>query len=410
MSQVSKQRILLMSHGHPDLNKGGAEMAAYSMFKELESRGEDVFFLARTGLEPHGGAAFSSRNSPREMLFHTTNDDWFLFSNLKTRHLWQEFRDMLLLLKPDVIHLHHYFLLGIEVLQEIRNTLPKCKIIVTLHEYLAICHNKGQMVKTSGKLCYKASSRDCSGCFPEKGPGEFFLREQYIKRMFDVVDHFISPSHFLKQRYADWGVEESRISVIENGQAPRQELPETKQSELTRFAFFGQVNPFKGIDILIEAYLMLPRSVRRNVCVDIHGANFEHQEGEYQQHVKNLLEMAGNQVRFIGGYEPHEMPGLLNKTDWVIVPSKWWENSPIVIQEALNYQVPLIVSDIGGMKEKVEDGVTGIHFRAGKSVELSEVMVSVIKDKSIRDKMSKAITPPLSITECVDLHLPYYGC
>ena len=120
--------------------------------------------------------------------------------------------------------------------------------------------------------------------------------------------------------------------------------------------------------------------------------------------------MAGNQVRFIGGYEPHEMPGLLNKTDWVIVPSKWWENSPIVIQEALNYQVPLIVSDIGGMKEKVEDGVTGIHFRAGKSVELSEVMVSVIKDKSIRDKMSKAITSPLSITECVDLHLPYYGC
>ncbi|TOE31852.1 hypothetical protein CGJ44_25955, partial [Vibrio parahaemolyticus] len=61
------------------------------------------------------------------------------------------------------------------------------------------------------------------------------------------------------------------------------------------------------------------------------------------------------------------MGTLLKDVDWVIVPSTWWENSPMVIQEAFNHGRPLIVSDIGGMAEKVAHDVNGLHFRTGKS-------------------------------------------
>ncbi|GAB5380429.1 MAG: glycosyltransferase family 4 protein [Aliiglaciecola sp.] len=411
MSSIDGKRILIVSHGHPDINKGGAEMAAYNMFNELINADVDAYFLARTGQTPHGGAAFSQRNSEREILFHTTMDDGFLFSNIKTRHMWQEFRDLICLLKPDIVHLHHYFLLGIEILEEIRRSLPNVKIVLTLHEYLAICHNKGLMVKTSGSLCYKSTSRDCHECFPEKQPGDFFLREQYIKRMFDNVDHFISPSRFLKTRYLDWGISESEISVIENGQIKSLQVQSEKnyQSDTVRFAFFGQINPFKGIDVLIGAVAGLNEKVKRKTLIEIHGANLEQQSNSYQQKVEKLLKKYGSRVHFHGPYEPQEMPNILDSVDWAVVPSIWWENSPMVIQEAFNSGVPLIVSDIGGMAEKVTNGIDGLHFRSGSAFDLADKMTMCVKDRSLREKFSKNIKKPLSIKSCVDSHLEIYN-
>jgi glycosyltransferase involved in cell wall biosynthesis len=412
MKALDGKRILIISHGHPDINKGGGEMAAYNMFKELRNHDVDAYFLARTGLTPHGGAAFSQRNSSREILFHTTMDDGFLFSNIKTRHMWQEFRDLIQLLKPDIIHLHHYFLLGIEILEEIRRTLPEAKVVLTLHEYLAICHNKGLMVKTSGKLCYKASARDCNSCFPDKQPGDFFLREQYIKRMFQNVDHFVSPSVFLQQRYIDWGIAAERISVIENGQVTLGDISIKKviesEHQKVRFAFFGQINPYKGIDVLIGALAGLSKRVKKQVLIEIYGANLEHQTGSYQQKVKTLLTKHGARVHFHGAYEAQEMPGILASVDWAVVPSIWWENSPMVIQEAFNCSVPLIVSDIGGMAEKVMHGVNGLHFRHGSSFDLADKITLCVTDSSVRTRLASGIEAPISISQCVDQHLPLY--
>ena len=55
----------------------------------------------------------------------------------------------------------------------------------------------------------------------------------------------------------------------------------------------------------------------------------------------------------------------MRSVDWVIMPSVWWENSPIVIQEAFFHGRPIISSNIGGMAEKITDDVDGLHFRVG---------------------------------------------
>jgi glycosyltransferase involved in cell wall biosynthesis len=64
--------------------------------------------------------------------------------------------------------------------------------------------------------------------------------------------------------------------------------------------------------------------------------------------------------------------------DWVIIPSIWWENSPVVIQEAIAYGRPLIGSNIGGMKEKIE-GIAGITFDARSSASLASTIKEAIE-------------------------------
>ena len=174
------------------------------------------------------------------------------------------------------------------------------------------------------------------------------------------------------------------------------------------FAFFGQINPYKGIDVLLQALTLLPKAIRQQVRVEIHGANLDQQESKYQEKVKKLLKKLGKTAIFQGAYEQHEMPTLLRAVDWAVVPSIWWENSPVVIQEALAAKVPLIVSNIGGMSEKVRDGIDGFHFRHSNPADLAAVIERCVMQPTIRSKMSDNIKPILKLEECLLLHQKVY--
>ncbi|NQZ04546.1 glycosyltransferase family 4 protein [Idiomarina sp.] len=408
MEPLKGKRLLMIAHGHPDFNKGGAEIAAYRLYKELRDQGSDAYFLARTQLAPHGGAAFSHRADGREILFHTNMDDGFIFSNVKTRHLWKDFAELLSIVKPDIVHLHHYFLLGVEIFQVIKNVLPNCRVILTLHEYLAICHQHGQMLKTNGKLCYKANARDCNRCFPDFEPGDFLLREHYIKQQFAHVDHFVSPSAFLKQRYVDWGLANDQIHVIENGQLPLDQAPEKRPQNVIKLGYFGQLNPVKGIDVLLKAIGLLEPSVRSKLHLEIHGANFDQQTSDFQRKIKKLIKPIKRHVTFVGSYEPHELTRIMSTMHWAVVPSTWWENSPMVIQEAQANHLPLIVSDIGGMVEKVEHEVNGLTFRVGSPVALAETLTRVVDEPELFRRCCEGVKPPLTIFKSLEAHLPLY--
>ena len=404
----SNERILIVSHGHPDHSKGGAEVAAYNLFQQYENMGIDTMFLARTGEPSHGGSVFSSRNGGREIMFHTSIGDWFNLACAESRHMAENFADLLNRYQPTVVHFHHYAHMGIEMLKVVKDTLPKTKILFTLHEYMAICFNNGQMVKNnSTKLCYESNPVDCAMCFPEKSSADFFMRKQYIQSMFEYVDKFISPSHFLIDRYKAWGVPEEKMIMIENGQPashgtePRQLAKGEKRG---RFAFFGQINPFKGVDVILEAFAALPEEIQEQVHLDIHGANLHLQEKAFQEKIADLLEKLEGTVTLHGSYEPHEMPRLLKECDWMIIPSIWWENSPMVIQEAYNHGRPVISADIGGMAEKIIDGETGYHFRRGSHQSLAKTIQKSISIKQW-DVLHNGLVSPLIIEECALLHL-----
>jgi len=411
---MNSEKILIISHGHPVLSKGGAEIAAYNLYKELRGRGIDAMFLARTAHASHGGSTFSSLNDEREILFHTGMSDFFNFTSGYKKHVWHDFSELLQKYRPDVVHFHHYSHMGLELIRVARNVLPEARIVLTLHEFLAICHHNGQMIKNGNgktRLCYKSSPTECADCFPQFSAGDFFLRKKYIQSFFDLVDVFISPSHFLLQRYVDWGIPEDRIVMIENGQpetVPLEPVNPAGGDGRRRFAFFGQINPYKGIDVLLEAFRKLPNKHRKKVRLDIYGSGLELQDADFRDRINSLIEDLGDTCTFHGMYEHEQMGKLLSATDWVIVPSIWWENSPMVIQESFNHGRPLIVSDIGGMAEKVEDGQTGIHFRSSDPDALSSAIQLSMVDGTW-EKMAGNIKRPVSTGVCADMHLNTYN-
>ncbi len=404
-------RVLIISHGHPDFNVGGAEIAAYNLFCALKQRPgvEQAIFLARSELSSLPYGSITMRRGG-EYLWRQDIGDWFRLRSATFEAICENFREFLLLIKPDVVFVHHFAHIGIESLREIRRTLPKAKIILTLHEYMSICHNKGQMIKAvTNRLCYRESADDCSLCFPDISMEQFWLRRHYIQRHFESIDYFVSPSEFLRQRYIDWGIPEDSITVIENGQPQFDQAPLTRidGSKRLRVGFFGQVTEFKGVDLLLQAVNMLAPSLRNRLLVEIHAANMDNQTSQLKETIFNLRAplIADGSVRWVGAYERSEISRRMSKVDWVIVPSIWWENSPMVIQEAFVAGRPVICANIGGMAEKVTDGVNGLHFEARNPVDLAETLQRIVENPALRDELAANIRRPFSYAECADIHM-----
>ncbi len=106
----------------------------------------------------------------------------------------------------------------------------------------------------------------------------------------------------------------------------RTDRPESAPQPLR---LFGQINPFKGIDVLIDAISRVPEQVwGEDSRLMIFGGNLEKQPPAFQERMQKLIEEAGPRVHFYSAYQNAEMPRLMQSVDWVVMPSIWWENSP----------------------------------------------------------------------------------
>ena len=249
---------------------------SYRVLKARPEYGESIF-LARSDLASQAHGSIMLRR-PDEYLWRQDIGDWFRLRAQNPMAVMGDFREFLKTERPDVAFVHHYVHIGVEILREIKLTLPNCVLIVTLHEYFAICNRQGQMVKNgTKKLCHRESLEDCSNCFPERSPQDFWLRKHYIQKHFEYADAFVSPSEFLRKRYIEWGIPEENIVAIENGQ-PALAAPKPAPSGArlrARFGFFGQITEYKGVEILLQALHLITPEVRAKMIVEIHGANLE---------------------------------------------------------------------------------------------------------------------------------------
>ena len=148
--------------------------------------------------------------------------------------------------------------------------------------------------------------------------------------------------------------------------------------------------------MLVEAVTRIPNDVWGDSILYIFGGNLEHQPEEFQAAVKDLFRAAGRRLRFMGSYKSADLPALMREVDWTIVPSTWWENAPVVIQEAFHHGRPIIASNIGGMAEKVRDGIDGMHFHVSNPESLAEAMARAIREPALWDRLRAGIRPPTS--------------
>ena len=382
---MAKRRVLYVCHGHPRIRPGGAEAYALELYEAMrDSQSFEPLLLARNGKPQanvdryHEGTLLTGVDGdPNQYFLYTdySRFDWFLGTTRAKEVITRHFADFLAAYRPDVIHFQHTLFIGYEAIRAARNLLPDSAIVYTLHEFLPICHRQGQLLRVgTEEPCSEESPRRCHECFPDIAPQEFFMRKQFIQSHLHLVDQFIAPSRFLRDRYVDWGIPAEKILVEDYGRLPVRERGESEERpNRNRLAFFGQLSHYKGVLVLLEA---MTRLVERGVDakLTIHGANLELQPQDFVDDFESLLEATEENVTFAGAYAAEDLPALLARADFVVVPSIWWENSPLVIQEAFLHRHPVICSDIGGMAEKVTDGVDGLHFRARDPDSLAETI------------------------------------
>lgn len=407
-----KPKVLLVCHNHPHLRPGGAEGYALSLYEALRDDGDfEAVFLGRTGapsptkdvppLHPYTPVS-SVNEDPNQYLMWTdlARLDYFYHRSADKETITKDYRNFLLAHRPDVVHFQHNYLLGYDFLRVTRNTLPDAPIVYMLHEYLAICHHDGQMIRTQSKeLCREQSPRRCHECFPWISQEAFFRRTRWIKSHLALVDMFIAPSDYVRDRYVDWGIPPEKIQVETYALPPFQHTLEIEdRPKRNRFAFFGQFTPYKGTDVLLKAMAILGEEFDGHLW--IHGANLESQAPQFQEEFRGLLDKTAETVTFAGPYDhATELHKIMTGADWVIIPSIWWETGPLVALEAFQNGRPVICSNIGGMSEKVQDGVSGLHFRVGDPEDLAAVLRRAAGTHGLWERLRSGIPPVYDIRD-----------
>ena len=411
---AAAQRVLVMCHSHPKLTNGGTEISAYALFEGLRASGVKAWFLgcSRRASDKRLGAGITQPFGEDEYLYTSSDPDGFVLANRDPRYP-RLLAELLEELRPTVVHAHHYMTLGSETFAIIRRVCPQAKLVLTFHEFLAVCNSDGQMVKAgSSRPCEQETAADCAACFPARSPGDFLLRKRYLQSLLDEVDAFVAPSHFLAERYVTWGLPASKVRIIENvpvaSVASDAARPTDGSMAATlRVGFFGQISPLKGVPLLLRAARRLAELGMSSIVIDIFG-DYSNQPQEVQAALAAALRDCGHNVVYRGTYRNAEVVGLMQSVDVVVVPSIWWENSPVVIQEALRSRRPVVCSDIGGMAEKVRPGLDGLHFRAGDAVSLAQVLIRLSEQSGLLEQLRKTLAIPMSHAAAMANHRVLY--
>lgn len=403
----NKKKLLLVSHALTPESYGGVEVYTRNLYEEFKKNEKfETAVLARTGKNKYyEGPIFGDEMDPNLFSIYTSDMDVSSLQN--KRNYEDEFKEFLLSFQPDFVHFQHFIHLSMDWFSLVRKSVPSAKVLLTLHEYLLICPHNGQMIKTrmapsdpkNGRLCVNACSSDCEACFPFWSKSTLSRRGQYVRDCLKHIDLFTAPSHFLRNVMIEkLQIPQEKFICSENGHfffRPASE-DRPKRDGLV-LGFLGQINPYKGLQVLLDA--MAKAEKIQDIRLKIYGVQASHSDELYfNKEIKPRMSKL-KQVEYCGSYTRGELPGILAGLDLVVVPSIWWENSPLVIQEAFMAKVPVICSNIGGMAEKVADGVHGLNFAVNDSEDLFKKILQIYKNKELLDVFHRNIPPVKSISE-----------
>ena len=145
--------------------------------------------------------------------------------------------------------------------------------------------------------------------------------------------------------------------------------------------FTGNVRPVKGVDILLKALAQLPDTSRIQLLL----------VGEVRcKKVQRMLRTPAYSARVhLTGYRGDACQ-LTGACDVFVMPSIEREGLCRAVVEAMSQSVPAVVSDVGGMPELVEDGVSGLVVAPSDPTALANALLALEQDRSRLAMMGQA--------------------
>ncbi len=404
-------KILIALHDYLPFHKGGSEIHAHQTGVELARRGHRVtaLFTERDLSRPEGEVRRGELDGV-ETLEAVHQREY-----ADVRESWEEarslvvFEELLGRLRPDVVHFHHLACWGSGALPAARRS--GARVLVTLHDYHLLC-DAATLLRPDGELCREGLDGRCSACLRRHpahlarwdglSPEELWARaarERFERHRADLAaaDVILSPSRFLAGLFERAGfVRPDRCVVLKAGYPGPVYPPRTRDpGRPLRAGYVGGIYPSKGVHVLIRAF----RHLRCDpVELHVHG----HLDW-FPEYVADLrLAAEGSPVRFHGPFDPGRVDQVLSGLDCLVLPSVWYENMPITIHEAHRHGIPVVVTDLGGMAEAVEHGVTGLVFPRGDEQALAGALRTLARDAALYERLARNRPRVPNLEEVVD--------
>jgi len=437
-------RILQVVHLFVPRHRGGVEVYTDQLSREMARRHEVAVFTTehRPGRASYG---LEQRSHDGVTLFETIHNQHHATFEESYRNLRMEevFARVLDAFRPDVVHLQHllFHSLGYPRIARERG-IP---VVMTLHEYWMICLRAGQMILPDLTRCPLPRATDCAWCAvshahaasrleragdrlirvvrrvtgldlwplfravrirsprPVKrwlgwaaretsrpgGPADpvgirrVERRWEAVREALARIDHLVAPSPFLRRMFVDFGVPEERILLADYGfdRSRFPSPPERRDRRMPlRFGFVGSLLPVKGLHLAVEAF--------RGVDPSRAGLRVYGSRGHRPDYVQELERRAeGHPIRFLGEFDNERIAEILASLDVLVIPSVWYENSPLTIHEGFLAGLPVITSDLGGMKDLVREGHNGFLFRPGDAADLRRRVDEILARPEILDEV-----------------------
>ncbi|BAI90481.1 MULTISPECIES: glycosyltransferase [Arthrospira] len=272
----------------------------------------------------------------------------------------------------DIVHVQNFFpLISPSVYYAAKS--EGVPVVQTLRNYRLICPNGlffrddricedclGKFVPYPGVIhaCYR-QNRAASGV-----TATMLTLHRMARTWVNQVDIFITLSQFARQKFIQAGWSEDQIIVKPNFVYPD---PGVGNGEGGYALFVGRLSVEKGLDVLIDAW----QNLRQPVPLKIVG------DGPLVPRVQAAAEKLPH-IQWLGRRPLPEVYKLMGEAMVLIFPSKWYETFGRVAVEAFAKGTPVIASNLGAIAELVEHGRTGLLFKPGDPISLTEQVDSLI--------------------------------
>lgn len=422
-------RILFVTHDYLPNHPAGTEIHTAELSARLRELGVETHLFTTEKDVSRPNLRVDERDEGG-MQVHELVQNLFYASFEQT---WDEpavvgpFARVLDRVQPDVVHFMHLLYLSVGCVEEVaRRGIP---IVFTLHDFWLSCPRFGQLIHADGSICHTVDFERCGTCLAQMKWGQTSTERRLSKlltglrsvsgidlkrparklasksprrkrkksvpagvdplraealaeaatrrdaslreRLVPAVDRFLSPSRFLRERFLAWGIPEESIEHVPNGI----ELGAYEGFQRTaspdgrlRIAFLGTLAPHKAPHVLLEAWGALDEELRARGRLRVYGP--KHHFPAYVGELRKLAAEVGAELP--GPLKREEVPAAFREIDLLVVPSTWYENMPLTLLEARATRTPVLATDLGGMRELVEDGVHGWRFPTGDSAALAD--------------------------------------
>ncbi|MCB8944626.1 MAG: glycosyltransferase family 4 protein [Ardenticatenaceae bacterium] len=366
-----------------------------AVFYPSQAKG-DMWQKEEEGIRVYGAAA-GPRSRTRVFL-----------STFGDKNLHEMFTAVLQREQPDLIHIQHLMGLPTSLIEAIQ--VP---FVITLHDYWYGCGNAQLITNYDNTICAGPDRWfvNCGRCALARAGQPQWLallmaplmagRNGRLRTILHRAYKVIAPSHFVQQIYTELGLAGDNLVVIPHGiEVPQAQIEgilakrPPHQPGTLHIGFIGSLGWQKGVHNLIAAVNELPQE---GVRLTVYG-----RLDTFPDYVKQLQAQARHPgIHFAGPVSRDDLWAALAEFDVVVMPTLWYEASPLTIQEAFAVKVPIVASRIGAMVEKIQDGVDGRLVPPNDISALHKTLLELLENPSPLAQLRQNIHPVRTMTEQV---------